>query len=300
VVSRRVALLVALAVVVAAIVGLVLTLGDRGVSSAPLPTGPDGLAARALLTPRGVLFGDQIVARVDIVVDRERLDPGEVAIDTQFAPFIVSREQLEREDFQRFTRLTYRYELDCLESACVPDTFEKPIQFPQVIVRAEGAEQATVEWPLFLISARVRETGAAAANAREWRAAPVVHAPTYRTSPTLLTALLVGVALVLLAAAATALAVGLRGVSLKRRRRLTALERALAVLEQAHATGAADEKRLALDRLADELRATGAGDLAVSARRLAWAEEVPADERTADLSDDVRGLLNGGGRNGRH
>lgn len=294
-VSRRVGLLVALAVVVAAIVGLVLAVGDRGGAPGTLPTGPDGLAARTLLTPRSVLFGDPVLARIDVVVDRERLDPDEVEIDTQFAPFIVQREHVKREDFERFTRLTYRFELDCLETACVPDTFEKPIQFPQAIVRAEGAEQAEAEWPLFLISARVRETGAAAANAREWRAAPVVQAPTFRMNPTLLTVLLVGVALALLGVAATALAVGLRGVSLKRRRRLTALERALAVLEQAHA---AEEQRLALDRLADELRATGAGDLAISARRLAWAEEVPAHERTAELSDDVRGLLNGGSRNG--
>jgi hypothetical protein len=294
-VSRRVWLLVALVVVVAAIVGLVLTLGDRGVAPTTLPTGPDGLAVRTLLTPRSVLFGDPVLARIDVVVDRERLDPGEVEIDTQFAPFIVRRERVEREDFERFTRLTHRYELDCLETACVPDTFEKPIQFPQAIVRAEGAEQAEAEWPLFLISARVRETGAAAANAAEWRAAPVVQAPTYRVNPTLLTALLVGVALALLGVAATALAVGLRGMSLKRRRRLTALERALAVLEQAHATGVAEDQRLALDRLADELRASGAGELAVSARRLAWAEEAPAHDRTADLSQDVRGLLNGNG-----
>ena len=293
---RRVAILVSLVVVVAAVVGIVLTLGDRGVVRSALPTGPDGIAARTLLTPRSVLFGDPVRARVDVVVDREKIDPEGVELDTQFAPFIVRRERREQEDFERWTRLVYTFELDCLETACVPDTFEKPIQFPQVIVRAEGAEQAEVEWPLFLISARVRETGAAAANAQEWRAAPVVAAPTYRLNPTLMLVLLVAASLALLAVAAPALAVGLRGMSLKRRRRLTALERALAVLEHAHA---ADEQRLALDRLADELRATGAGDLAVSARRLAWAEDAPGEQRTAELSADVRGLLNGGNTNGR-
>jgi hypothetical protein len=292
---RRAAILVALLVVVAAVVGIVLTLGDRGVARSALPTGPDGIAARTLLTPRSVLFGDPVRARVDVVVDREKIDPEGVELDTQFSPFIVQRERREREDFERWTRLVYTFDLDCLETACVPDTFEKPIQFPQVIVRAEGAEQAEVEWPLFLISARVRETGAAAANAQEWRAAPVVAAPTYRLNPTLMLVLLVAAALVLLAVAAPALAVGLRGMSLKRRRRLTALERALAVLEHAHA---AEEQRLALDRLADELRATGAGDLAVSARRLAWAEDAPGAQRTAELSADVRGLLNGGSKNG--
>jgi hypothetical protein len=293
--GRRVAILLSLVIVVAAVVAGVLALGDKDVVRTALPTGPDGIAARTLLTPRSVLFGDPVHARVDIVVDREKIDPEAVQLDTQFAPFIVQRERREREDFERWTRLVFLFDLDCLETACVPDTFEKPIQFPQVIVRAEGAEQATVEWPLFLISARVRETGAAAANSPEWRAAPVVAAPSYRMDPTLLLVLMVAGALVLLAVAVPALAVGLRGVSLKRRRRLTALERALAVLEHAHA---ADEQRLALDRLADELRATGAGELAVSARRLAWAEDAPGQERTTELSADVRALLNGGSRNG--
>lgn len=298
--SRGVAVAVGLVVLVAAVVGLVLTFGDRNGSPGTLPTGPDGLAARTMLTPRSVLFGDPVLARVDVVVDRERLDPDAVEVDTQFAPFSVQREARERQDFERFTRITFRFELDCLETACVPDEIEKPIQFPQVIVRAEGADQAEVDWPLFLITSRVRETGAAAANIPEWRAAPVVQAPTYRLSPTVMTVLLVAGALALLAVAGAGLAVGLRGMSLKRRRRLTALERALAVLEQAHATGVADDQRLALDRLADELRASGAGELAVSARRLAWAEETPARDRTADLSDDVRSMLNGGGRTNGH
>jgi len=298
VVSRRAGLAVALTLVVAGVVALVLAFGDRGQSQAIMPTGDDGVAVRTLLRPTSVLFGDPLAARVDVVVDREQLDPDAIELDTQFAPFIVKRQRRERSDFDRFTRLRYVFELDCLEAACVPDTFEKPIQFPQTIVRVDGVEVAERDWPLFLITARVRETGAAAANAREWRAAPIVRAASYRVSPPVLTAILVALALALLAVATAALAVGLRGMSLKRRRRLSALERALAVLEKAHASGIAEEQRLALDRLADELRATGAGELAVSARRLAWAEQTPAHERTAALSDGVRDLLNGG-RNGR-
>jgi hypothetical protein len=298
VVSRRAGVALGVALIVGIVVALVLAFGDRGESQAVMPTGDDGVAVRTLLRPTSVLFGDPLTARVDVVVDRERLDPEAIDLDTQFAPFVVQKQRRERSDFDRFTRLRYVFELDCLEAACVPDTFEKPIQFPQTIVRVDGAEVAERDWPLFLITARVRETGAAAANAREWRAAPIVRAASYRVGPPLLTAILVGFALALLAGATVALAVGLRGMSLKRRRRLTALERALAVLEQAHASGIAEEQRLALDRLADELRTTGAGELAVSARRLAWAEQTPAAERTAALSDGVRDLLDGG-RNGR-
>ena len=297
-VTRRLALAGIVALVVMLVAGLVLTLGDRGESETRPPTGDDGVAVRTLLRPTSVLFGDPLVARVDVVVDRERLDPERIELDTEFSPFTVERQERERKDFDRFTRLRYRFELECLEAACVPDTFERPIQFPQTIVRADGAQLADEDWPLFLITARVRETGAAAANAREWRAAPVVRPATYRASPLVLTIVLVGGALVLLGVATIALAVGLRGMSLKRRRRLTALERALAVLEQAHVSGIAEEQRLALDRLADELRETGAGELAISARRLAWAEETPERERTSALSDDVRDLLNGS-QNGR-
>lgn len=298
-VSRRVGIAaLAGALGVAVVVALVLGLGDRGAPRATLPTGEDGIAIRTLLTPRGVLFGDPVTARIDVVVDRERVDPAGVEIDTEFAPFTVRHEAQSRSDFDRFTRLRHRFELECLEAACVPDAAEKPIQFPQAIVRVDGAEIGEGEWPLFLIGARVRETGVAAADAREWRAAPVLRQPTYRIDPTLFTVLLAGAAVVLLGIAAPLLAFGLRGMSLKRRRRLSALERALAVLEQARASGIAEEQRLALDRLADELRASGAGELAVSARRLAWAEETPRLEPTAALSDGVRDLLHGG-RNGR-
>jgi hypothetical protein len=294
VVARRLTLAAAAAALIAAAVAaLVFALGNRGAERVTLPTGEDGIAVRALLAPRGVLFGDPLVARLDVVVDRERLDPETIELDTQFVPYLVRRERRDRADYERFTRLRYRFELDCLETACVPDGIEKPIQFPQAIVRTEGTQVGEAEWPLFLIGARVRETGVAAVNAREWRAAAVVRPPTYRVGPTLMTALLVVLALGLLGVATAALAVGLRAVSLKRRRRLSALERALVVLEQAHAAGIAEEQRLALDRLADELRATGAGDLAVSARRLAWAAETPGRDRTAELSDDVRGLLDG-------
>jgi len=291
-VGGRAVLLAAVALAVAGLAALALAGGHDGGAPTALPTGDDGVAVRTLLTPRGVLFGDPVLARVDIVVDRERVDSEELELDTQFAPFLVRRQTRARTDFERFTQLRFRFELECLEAACVPDTFEKPIQFPQALVRKGATELAEAEWPLFLISARVRES-AATATQREWRAAPVLRPATYRASPTLLSGLLVVVAVLLLGVATAALAVGLRGVSLKRRRRLTALERALAVLEQAHATGAAEEQRLALDRLADELRETGAGELAVSARRLAWAEDAPALERTAALSDGVRELLHG-------
>src|SRR5262245_51472930 len=49
----------------------------------------EGIAARAVLDPRITLFGDTIVAQVDVVLDRRKVDPQSVRIGTAFLPWEV-------------------------------------------------------------------------------------------------------------------------------------------------------------------------------------------------------------------
>jgi hypothetical protein len=74
---------------------------------------------------------------------------------------------------------------------------------------------------------------------------------------------------------------------------MTPLERALAVLERAHEQGIEREQRLALDKLAHELRTGGQQELAGRARELAWEQDVPDAARTAPFSEHVRDVIAG-------
>ena len=70
---------------------------------------------------------------------------------------------------------------------------------------------------------------------------------------------------------------------------LTPLEQALALLEaQPDPTRGPGPQRQALELVAEELGRRGEHDLELSARRLAWSEDVPALEDTSALARDVR------------
>jgi hypothetical protein len=54
------------------------------------------------------------------------------------------------------------------------------------------------------------------------------------------------------------------------------------------ARGEPEERRKALELLAEELRSSGRGGLAGAAKELAWARPVPGGDRTAELTAEVR------------
>jgi hypothetical protein len=286
----------ALLAVAVGVVVLALVFRAARPSPEPMPASADGMAVRATYTPKSYLFGDQMRARLEILVDRNVFDPGKIDVDAQFAPFAIAggEPRRERRDFGDLTRFRYEYVLECLTIDCVPESVERPIQFAPAVVSHDKTQIEQASWQGFPIVARVRETSITAVPGSDWRASPVVRPAEYRLHPTLLVGLLGVGGLALLALAALFAVMGSTGLSRRwRRLRLTPLERALAGLERANVAGVEYDQRLALDRLADELRTRGAGDLSVTARRLAWAEDVPAAERTAPLSDGVRELLHG-------
>jgi hypothetical protein len=266
-----------------------------GSAAEPMPTFAGGMAVRGTLAPRSYVFGDQLRAGLEILIDRDVFDPAKVDVDMRFAPFaVVGEPKRERRDFADLTRIRYMFVLECLTIDCVPESIERPIQFPQAVVNHDGVAIEQFSWPGFAIVARLRETSISAIPGSDWRASAVVLPAGYRLTPSLLVALLGVGGATLLAVSALLAVAGSAGLSRRwRRLRLTPLERALAALERANAVGIEHDQRLALDRLADELRTRGAGDLAMTARRLAWAQDVPEATRTAPLSAGVRELLRG-------
>ena len=267
---------------------------DEKPSGAGFPVGDDGIAARASLSDRTELFGSPLRARLDLLVDREVLDPDKVRVDAKFTPFDkVDEPTTTRTDYDRYTRLRYVYELECLKTVCVPETLTKPLDLPDSVVRHDGVPVEVVKWPrghdrvavrgahgrpqrpdraAALRPAVARDAAAAGGHVPrrpddDHRALRRARARAARRVPLLRPEGVPGRAARLPPPAA-------READAARTRPRRARAGARAGIER--------EQRLALDKLAHELSSGGQSALAGDARRLAWEEDVPDAERTGD------------------
>jgi len=271
------------------------------------------VVARVRLAPQSVLFGDVVTATVDVVVDRTRVDPRDVEVRTTLLPYRqLGRVLRSRTDVGNLTELRTTTRLDCLEERCARPAARLRIRFPPALVfyrpRSGGPlRRVNIRWPPVVVDSRL-DTQAVAqskllAFGAPWRA-DVATMPRvgYRVDPAVLEWGLLAIGVLLFGGGAGLVAVGLgRGGALSRvlARRTPALpplEHALAQVELARRDGSAARRR-ALELLARELRKTGADELALDARELAWAEPSPDDGLTAELAGRVRALI-GARRNG--
>ncbi len=275
-----------------------------------LPLGRE-ISTRTSLLPSVHLFAEPVVARLDVVVDRDRLEPGRVRPQTAFLPYeIVGRVVREREDRGRFTRLRYEYTLRCLRIACIPEldpgaiagdaesgrgerrTFDLP---PARVLYDEPVGETrvlrTAGWPTLESASRIIPKDVPSFGFVFRTSVAPLPEPDYRVPPALLGAGFLAGALALLA-----LPVGL-GVGWLRRRRppppveepeLPPLERALRLVEWARESENGDERREALEVLAVELETAQKPELAVSARALAWSSAAPSPESAESLVTSVR------------
>ena len=95
-----------LLVLAAASAALLAGCADHGDQAAPPPG--RSLATSRALTPTAHLFGDFVQARLDVIVDRDDLDPDAVRAGLDFLPYrIQTGVTRSREDFSHFTRLRW-------------------------------------------------------------------------------------------------------------------------------------------------------------------------------------------------
>jgi hypothetical protein len=309
--ARVLIALALLAIVGASAVAVVLAGGGRGDGGGPAqPTqGSPGIEARGALSPRIALFGDTIVARVDVVLDRRRVDPGSVRVLATFSPWtLVGDPERVRNDGGMTTHVETTFVLRCLTSPCIPPNDTTQLTLPPARVTYAGPEgrPATagpleIEWPTIVVHSRLDSAdleGRRPASS-PWQA-DVLSLPSvsYRIPPVLALALL-------FLGAALLVGVGSLLAYLGWPRRapappppepepvpgLSPLEQALTLLESpAQENGAADRRR-ALELLGDALADRGDQKLARSARRLAWSEQVPDAEEASGLALRVRSAL---------
>jgi hypothetical protein len=306
-----------LGLVAAALTLLAAGCGGDGEDEPAVPQGRFVAASRTL-TPSTHLFGDTVLARVDVVVDRDHLDPDRVRLKAAFPPYELARKmEVERRDYDRYTRLRYDLTIRCLGIACLAGEVspgitpaggapaarraEKVYRFrpAHVYYDEPGKEKPRhlkrVWWPRLEALTRISpsEPGLTFALRSPFRTT-ISSLPglTYRISPTLLgTALLIGAAL-LLALPGT---FGWSWLRSRRRpppvdeaRELTPLERALLLVEQARESVDGEDRRKAIEVLAVELDASGRAEHAEEARRLAWSPTAPSPEAARALVESVK------------
>ena len=281
----------------------VLTLRDDGSSNSALDRA-QALEARVVVSPRVVLFGDTITARVQVALDRARIDPASLRVDTSFTPWqFVRTPQKTRRDGARATYIETVYVLRCLGPSCVPTRASSSREFQAVKLSYEhvggGRDSTELRWPVLVVNTRLvsDDFGRRDEYGTAWRAdLATLPAVSYRLPPALLLALLLGGAAVLLVGGGR-----LAYSALPRREEapppeppapppppdLTPLERALALLEEPSPLDGAAERRRALEFVAEHFDERDR-PLAASARALAWRSGKPAPAESVGLAARVR------------
>lgn len=288
-----------------------LAVGCGGAGDADAPPPGRFVATSRALTPSVHLFAEPVVARLDVVVDRERLDPDRVRLRASFLPYeLVHSVARTRRDFTRFTRLRYEYTLRCLDAACVPTQHAtvlgaqesgRPerltVRFKPARVlyddpsTGEVRQLRRVWWPPLESTSRINSTDLNAFQTQFRTTVAPLPEPSYRLAPPLLAGLLLAGALALLAlpaALAAAWVVRRRPPPAEPEPEAPPLERALRLVERALERGGDAERREALELLAHELDGAGLAGPAGSARELAWSQAPPAPERVSRLVEEVR------------
>ncbi|MDH4340193.1 MAG: hypothetical protein OEW47_07515 [Thermoleophilia bacterium] len=281
-----------------------------GGQEAALPLGRD-IAAKATLEPTVHLFAEPVVARVEVVVDRDRLDPNRIGVETKFLPYDVERASESREDRGRFAVLRYEYRLRCLRIACIPAVLEgaagddesgrgerRAFRLPsaRVLYGAPGSDARVVQratWPELVSVSRIKESDVPDVGYVFKTTVVPLPEPDYRLSPTVLGAALLAGAFVLLALPTALVAGWFRRrrpaeVPEEEVRELTPLEWALELVEWASERENGTERRQALEVLAVGLAEIEQTALAESARALAWQAAPPSPEGVTELVAEVR------------
>lgn len=300
---RRLLLLLAAAVALGVVAGLLLQ--SRDDRSSRQPRGRT-MTISTSVQPRVQLFGDPVTARIDLLFDRRRVLPAsnKIRIDAPFRPYeLVGEPKLEHAESGDLVHLRYTYRLLCLDRRCASGGPRTDVQLPPVRVfysLADIRQRAndSAEWPTVSVASQL--TRADLQQAR-WRANRDLPSVSYAITPGTLAALLAAAATLALLAAA---AVGAPLFAWERTApeadgtmaedELPPLDRALATVRRVFDAGDVPDRRRALERLSRELGRAGEPELAARARGLAWSPEPPSRGEVDTLATDVH-AVNGSG-----
>lgn len=268
----------------------VLLLGQSAAQRPLVPTQP--LTVRASVAPQTAQFGDELTARVVVLVDRSAVRAGSVRIDDALAPLTqLGEEHTTRAQHARLEVISTDVPAACLAQACVADAGETLIGLPRVTVEATttrgGTLRVTARRPQLHVASRVAASDLGRAAKPPFRSDALPSPPTYRLAPRTLELVLDCVA-AMLAAAAVGLAAW-AAFALSRRRRPVPTPDALAValrrMRESQARPPSERRRAlgVLSRLLDARDRRLAG----AASEMAWSEATPEPEALTALATRV-------------
>ena len=284
---------IATIVVAVGAAAVVLFIARGGETSGVAATTP--LRVTASLDRKAVEFGDPVAASVTVLADSRTVDPSAVRVHQDLAPLTqIGRTQITRTKRGRLLVITYRTRASCLDQRCLGNGRSKGIVLAPVRVDvAASGDQARTSWPALQVRSRVLPGDVVQENPplRSDATPPPVN---YRVAPDTL-ALALTIVAVLLAVAGVLLAGWAIAALVRRRRtearRLTGLERALALAREAEARPPADRRR-ALGLLAGLLGGRNTR-LADEAEELAWSAPAPQPAALSELVTQVEREVNG-------
>jgi len=282
----------------AVIAAVVVVVGvEQGWWSGSTPAAPAAaIAAEASILPQASQFGDVITAQAVVTLDPRRIDEASVRLVPHFLSYRIASGTRDVSRTGGATRIAYSFALECLGAGCAPGRPQVVLDFPNAALRyrtASGsAKRLAVNWPSITVASRLDDAD---------RAYPGAHLRADTTPPAVSYDLSPGPLAIGLAAASALLVLTAGGLVLLafRRRAVPAravepetddspLELALRLVRETASNGNHPElRRLALQRLVRELRATDNAALADAAGRLAWSDGLPSPGTAREFADRV-------------
>ncbi len=270
-----------------------------------------GLGVAAAILPRSLVFGQPLHARLDVLLDRNTVDPGSVQVRGAFTPYLVDgKERRIRDDIGPLTRLRLDYTLTCLDVQCLPpdptQAGQGVVRLPPLVVtyKLHNGKIGTraITWPGVIVASRLALGDIAqleSVNVPPYAVSTALPPPSYAIDPTLLRWLLALAAILFLAVAAWLVWRALRREvapvveppPVDPDAGKSPLERALAGVRRTLDADDIPARRRALEQLAHALAAYDGGTLTAEATALAWSEPPPTAETAKPLVDEVAGII---------
>ena len=269
----------------AATIAIGLRTGDRTPARA---VGGPPFRVLATLADREVFFGDDVEARLEIVLDTRKLSEERLRVRTRFEPYRVAQRAVLRERLgDGFRRVVYRYRLRCLGTACMPQAgSDRVFRFRPALVDT-GTRPTPVGWPQLVVASRIH--GAPEIRIDDLRSLSALDGSPDRRAARLLVASgalgLAAAAFVAWRIAARRRPIGVAPLAPVQSTPLDPVEAACARVRDRLASKLWQRERGALDNLALQLAEAGDAQRAAEVRALAWRSERPSDS-------DVERVLN--------